>query len=312
MITGNLALMLNMLAVAVISLFLFIAIISLFGPSIVKAIKSLSVNNRSNMLWFLALMPWFGSLAVTALLLLVPTQYFHWHHQYNFSFASWHAVVSLVFMVALVTTLIRRLHRGFSLNRQVKELCNWSLTQTDSVYELPAGNALAFTAGYFQPACFISSGLLAQLNHQESQVVRLHELAHAERRDPLNKWLFDLLLFVVPKSTRVLLNTEMAVVIEQYADGQVLAQLQDRCLVALTLVKVARLSGANANPLINNHLLCNYGTDGIAARVEELLNSRSEHQNYIFLACAIFTLIVVAGAFSIDIIHHGVESILIH
>lgn len=107
---------------------------------------------------------------------------------------------------------------------------------------------LAFTAGFFKPRVFISTGLAAALEEKELRAVILHEDHHRESRDPLKGLAVSFIsdfLFFLPVSRLMKnvydLNSEMC------ADTHSVECLTDPLDLAASLLKVQKLSGAGAS-----------------------------------------------------------------
>jgi Zn-dependent protease with chaperone function len=110
-----------------------------------------------------------------------------------------------------------------------------------TVYEdrLPS----AFTAGFFSPEVFVSTGLLAALDENELRAVLLHELHHQESKDPLKSLAVSFVsdfLFFLPVSRFLKKSYHLAA--EMTADAHSVARQADPLDLAHSLLKVQKLN----------------------------------------------------------------------
>jgi len=104
--------------------------------------------------------------------------------------------------------------------------------------------SIAFTAGFFKPEIFISSGLWGSLNEDEKKSVLFHELSHAKARDPLRviflKFLSDTFFFIpIFKWLKIKFEELM----EKSADDAVKTAGVEPLNLASALIKVSKNQG---------------------------------------------------------------------
>jgi len=147
--------------------------------------------------------------------------------------------------------------------------------------------------------------------------VRLHEEAHVRRRDPLKKLLFALLAGFFPGAQRNYLNRQMMLCMEQCADEQVSRQGWSETFIAQTLLKVTRLS--NGLPLsglqagnAGSPLCCHFALDQLDARILYLLADNKGRSCPTILIGILFLLLAASCLFSVDALHHIIETLFSH
>lgn len=137
------------------------------------------------------------------------------------------------------------------------------------IWRLAVSSPLAFTSGLLRPACFISEGLLQQLDTVETTQVCAHEQAHARRRDGLYQWLMRFFsLGHLPGMRRQLLK-DWELACEQVCDQAVAPDTKNRLMLAQTLLRVARLQMDNNSTL---PLTCHLSGGDLESRIQALLH----------------------------------------
>lgn len=320
MIEGQLALWLNMATILVLSIVIANFSVSLFVSLLSQTLLNIQVQSRKIMLWFLAVLPWIVSICVALIFLqefpvstaiALNTDYTHWHHINEFNWLSWHGatlIAALAFTIQLgIRKLMQlRLHRMYLAN-----LIGLSKPMGEQVFEIELPNPSAFTAGFINKRCFVTSGMLNEMTKEQVQVIVEHEKAHAKMNDPLKKWIFGILAdFFIPVVARRL-KLHMMLAMEQAADNAVVNQELPSTLVASTLVKVARLN-AQYLPLKHNELVVNFGADVLEQRVHFLLGKLSLKPANKIVALILVGLIFVGCLSSIDAMHHLIETVFSH
>lgn len=330
MILGEIALYLNVFAIGVLSLWLalfFMGIVLLLSRDVLSAYTA---PTKRRVLWLIVLMPWVVAV-MTALVLMMPakldthansfvTAWVHWHHSYTFSLTSWHALTMALFSSVFIFGLFRRI---FSVRKNLHhmDLLAYFSSSVEETDELPDANRLstidssipqAFTAGLFQPRCYVTTGLKDSVSVNEYAIIQLHEQAHRRRFDPLKKLLFA---FFSSFFTRVIgerLNAAMELAMEQCADEAVLNTGQEASLIAKTLIKVTRLTMAHTSSQTTVQPACGFFTSQLDERVAYLMREQKGKPFPVLISACLFALITVVCLFSVDTLHHVIEQFFTH
>lgn len=336
MFEGVPAVILNILAIAVLSFIVtstaVSALVSLFGNRFLKV----EVAARKLSLWILVSAPWTVSFLVALFFLnsffmgdalsaspminspLADWHHFEtrseradWHHVDTFYWASWHGL-TLLLACGLSLWVVFKKAVEYSKHRdEITKLINHSQCIDNHVWEVQSQRAYAFTSGFVNKRCFISRGMIEGVSKEELNVILLHEQAHWEKSDPLKKWLFSILTaFFVPtlaKWLRLLMTLSM----EQAADNAVINQKIEPTFVASTLIKVARLN-AKSTPLHQNNMAASFGADVLEQRVYFLLGKLKLKP--ISRWCALLFIVVMLSIAlpSVDGILHIMEILFSH
>ncbi len=320
MIEGQLAVWLNIITIMVLAFVIANFTVSIIVSLLAQRFISLQVKSRKIVLWLLVTLPWLTSICVALVFLNgytyssvfeSETEYAHWHHMSVFSWLSWHGatiVIALVFSGYILgkKLLQLRLHR-----RDLAQLTSFSKPLTSGVFEIELPQSSAFTAGFIDKKCFITSGMLKQMTDDEIAVILGHERAHAKMNDPLKKWLFGIFTAFFIPSLSAHLKLHITLAMEQAADNAVVNADITSIFVASTLVKAARLN-AQYSPIKNNELVVNFGADVLEQRVYFLLgqlNLKPINK----MVTAVLVIFILAVCFSsIDGVHHLIETVLSH
>lgn len=329
MIAGNAGLALYLWALFGLATVITVIGISLFSTVILRRLEHYSPAARRRFLWCLAGAPLFvGGVAV--IVTLLPTMshelgwaldhchahsnehgHFCWYHPATFH------VVSGLGLMALVSFLFLSLH-AVSMARKLwrhtldtRTLMAFATLGADGVYRLESDVPGAFTAGFFRPRKLITQGLEQALTPVELNVVQLHESVHAARRDPLQVFLFKLFMQLFPRSVRIRLNVMFDVAVEQDADSYVAGQLQDRLIIATTLIKVRRFA-AQVSPQPWARTSCHFGTDALEQRICLLLDEKYYRPFPARIVMTAIAMLTAAGGYYAETLHHYIEYFLSH
>lgn len=320
MLDGTLALILNVLAIALVCFALHNVTVSAIVSLLNQRFLQLQVPSRKATLWLLVSVPWLSALCTASYFYYAAnnntlfenqTSVAHWHHVDTFSWLSWHGLTlasAIGFLSYIVITRIATFSRHRS---ELAHLVALSERIDNNTYEIQSTDVAAFTAGFIKPKCFITQGMRQQTTEQEQTIILKHEIAHAKRRDPFKKWLFSILCaFYIPIISKRL-SLHMTLAMEQEADNAVICSENSSLDIAGTLVKVARLN-ASGNTIKNTDMVANFGADVLEQRVYFLLgqlNLKPVNKLLMFI-------IIVATFFlclsSVDGLHHFIEAVFKH
>lgn len=325
MIEGALALWFNITAIAVLSFIAANTIVSLFVAVFDTKLALFEVKSRKYALWLTVTLPWLVALFVACYFAFISTTpsfaqqsdaYAHWHHMEEFSISSWHSFTLLMAMAVMAAILLKKLRvlhkhqHDLALLKQMSTPLSGDTYQLNT-YQLNTEQSSAFTCGFINQRCYITSGLLDRTTLDEQQVILGHEQAHMLARDPLKKWIFNLLatFFVTPVAAR--LKLKMILAMEQHADNAVINTEYSSTFVAATLVKIARLN-ATENSLIDNELVASFGAEILEQRVYSLLGQLTLKPISRRLTLTFMIIVVSVSLYSIDGIHHLIETLFTH
>lgn len=322
MILGYWGLSLNILSIIFVSLSASLIFISMTIYFISNSLNRFQANTKIGILWCIAMLPWVISLFSVVLLLLPEltsnrdawlSTFIHWHHIYNFEMLSWHGALLCIFSIIFFSVCLTKLVKAIKTNLHLNQLdffmknthSNQGLTVIESV------ECKAFTSGFFYPKSYITSGLNDQLTTQEATVVAEHELAHARTHDPLRKYCFSLLAAFFPTFIAQQLNNDFSLALEQVADESVLPMVKDETVIALTLLKVSKLSHRNigtTTPVSN----CHFSTDPLTSRIQYLLNDNKGRSFPAFAFLSFTITVTLLSTLSVDLLHHALERLFSH
>lgn len=321
MLAGTSAILLNMLAMFSITFLLIAGSQALLGRVLYHRIRDLSLPLRVRFLWCFILAPWLISMLVTVLVTHLSLQESHvypqwliaginWHHISRFSLHSWHSVCITFVLIWVAYGLFKQLQQGYQSYCREQLLHSQAQRHlVDAYYVIETSAPQVFTAGFWQPRCYITSGLLAQVTSQELAVILAHEQAHIVRRDPLQRWLFALLSSPLLKRDRVAFNQLFMLTLEQRADQAALSVVATPTTVAQTLVNVARLLLAHQNCGTVARNTCGFAQQQLQARIAFLLKGAPVQP--LSWRWIVFTMFSVIGSIAaLDMVHHGVEYLL--
>jgi len=321
MIQGSWAMVLNSLSIIAFSLLFLVLVLSIFIKLKPFNLNHYSASSRLATLWVFVLSPWAVGAMTTALVIISDSQFVkipdaynlvHWHHPKEFAVFSWHGVSIFFAAGYIVWMFIKNIAIFFSNHQKVILLHTLSEYEGNGIFRLDADAPAAFTAGYSQPRCYITTGLSERLSEQESDIVHLHEKEHARRFDPLKKWIFQLFTSFFPSSVASQLDGSMILAVEQIADSAVSRVVKDKSLIAMTLLKVKRIINSplqtNAGvPYLSEKVACHYGLDSIEQRICYLLSEKRAKKIPLIFLCLVVVSMSVVCAVSADIFHHVIE-----
>ena len=321
MIIGPLAILLNLISVLTLCGILVVAAVSVSTRFNLININRYSATSRRQILWLVAFSPWVIGLVAGFIALLsgsrfwpIPDSYsfLHWHHPQEFLLYSWHGLSVALAMGCTGIIVFRNLVRLVKNSNKLKTLLALAEIDGNGFYRLDADAPAAFTAGYSQPKCYITNALRAQLSDEEYSIIKLHEKEHARRHDPYQKWLFQLLTAFFPRRISQTLNQSMTTVMEQCADEAVSSVIADKSVIAMTLVKVRRLTIDPLGQKFAANLICHYGMDNIEPRIAYLLSDTKGKVFPLLITMLMFTAMSILCAMSADVFHHTIEYTLSH
>lgn len=320
MTEGILAVFLNVLTIAVIAFLIANVSVSFIISLLAQKFLMMQVQHRKLVLWLLVTTPLLAGLSVSLLFLNgylsssaieSEIEYVHWHHMHVFKWLSWHGITLLTALFFILYIVVKKC---VQLRRHQYDLMSLTALSTpfdEKVQEIEMSEVIAFTTGFSKKMCFISSGMIQELTHDELTVVIKHEKAHAKSNDPLKKWLFSLFsAFFIP-SLAGRLKLHMTLAMEQLADDAVIDDELTSEFIASTLIKVARLN-TSYSPIKSNDLVANFGADVLEQRIYFLLGQLNLKPVNKSITSVLMVLILLMSLSSIDAIHHLIETVFNH
>lgn len=313
------AVTLNLIAIFIITFVVANFVISTTVSLLGEKFLHIQVKPRKILLWLMILMPWLIGLA-TALYLLdiylsssvfYTESYTHWHHMDQFDWYSWHGATLLIALLYAVNVIGQKIKQLYQHKQQVNALTALATATEKNLIQIDTPQAGAFTTGFIDKKCFVTTGLINQTTTEEYDVVISHEQAHAKANDPFKKWLFSLLaeFFIPPIAERLKLH--MVLAMEQDADNAVIKLGKDKLFVASTLIKIAKLNAQD--PLVkDSELIVNFGADVLEQRIFFLLDKLKLQPINKYLTSALVLLLVLICMTSLDGIHHVIETLFSH
>lgn len=322
MIEGLLAILLNILAIALITFVVSNMAVSSVVSLLAQQFTRFEINSRKATLWLLVLLPWIAVLCVIACFLYRLAAYdfsgkinefAHWHHITSFNMMSWHSVTLILAFLIFAKIVTKQCTELVKHRRELSLLTSFATALGNDVYRLEMSQPSAFTGGFIHRACYVSTGILANTNVQEQKVIFAHEKAHADYYDPLKKWLFSLFCAFFIPAIAIRLKLHMTLAMEQAADKAVIEQNIPATVVASTLVKVAKLNHKlGRNSPVNSELVVNFGADILEQRVYFLLDQLELKPASRIVTLAFILLTFILSLLSIDGVHHLMETVFSH
>ncbi len=316
MINGQWALILNLLTVTVLAFIIANVFVSLVFLSVKNSIQGYTLSTRKSLLWLCVLTPWIIALCVT--LFFSPflqsganfiwlTELAHWHHPDVFYFLSWHSISLISFISFSFYITVQKLMQAYRNHHQIN-LLRTLTTKNKDVFIIDSPIPTAFTGGLTKPSCFVSTGLIEQLDSADVEIIIQHELAHLHYRDPLKKWLFSFFCAYFISNVKQVLVSVMTITMEQAADSFFVKRKQQAHDVASTLVKFTKLAVKDSiHEQDKNELLVHFCRQSIEQRVLQLLNDTQLKLFPIKKILLGITLLAVISTTSVDSLHHAIE-----
>ena len=172
-----------------------------------------------------------------------------------------------------------------------------------NVFRIVSEHFFVFSAGLFAPRAFISSQLMAKLSPLQFDVVLAHEQAHCNRRDVLRHLLLSFAgLFHFP-GTRQHLLSDLELAHEQICDDAAVQKVEDRFLVAETIIKIARQLSL---PMPEQNLgISAFNGSHIDIRIQQLLEQpKPVSRNALFFSALLVSLLL-CGVLTLTMpLHH--------
>lgn len=287
---------------------LSIAIAALRRP-LTRVLQRLHPAQATVLLLIILSLPAVISFATTGLLYLpLPVEPLIDHHCHNTNCANHSPLgilpllgpASLVFSAVAALFIAWRSWRStranWRCNRDIKMLCK----PREGYWELPDPGTMAFTVGLVHPRIVLSSGLLAQCNAAETDIVLRHEQGHIRQRDNLRILLARMVSLPMPGAAYFLQALSLS--IEKQCD-LLATQKHSRCDVAKCIVKLAQ------SPCKVPTQASAFVSEAVELRVLALLNPTPQRVPVRYAALAL-TAILTAVALCIDPLHHLVENLL--
>ena len=323
MIFGTLGLGLNILTIGVLGFCIAVILMSWLMILWRKPLLNYEVNSRLRVLWCAVTIPWLASILAVVLLiypdllLLQDSQlatFVHWHHTHAFYAYSWHGASLAAFSVFCVALFVSRILKILKIHAQLNHLNYFvsSSSQVDGCVLVVSDTPQAFTTGLFRSRSYITSGLEQQLTAQEIDIVRQHELAHAQHRDPLRKYVFTLMAAFYPATLQKYFNNTFALSLEQLADQTVLKNGKDKILIASTILKVGRLQNQHLRNNIPSLDECRFSSHPLTLRIHYLLADNKGKYFPLTVLIAVAAVIAILSMLSVDLLHHTIEQLFTH
>lgn len=169
---------------------------------------------------------------------------------------------------------------------------------------------VALLHGWWRPTLVVDTRLWAALSAPERAAVLAHEQAHLDRRDPQLAVLLRSLLVLAPPALAHAVARRWLAGAEHRADSAAAAEVGDPGLVAMALVRCARL-GAPAADLVPG-----WTAGSVEERVYRLLSAADGGEPAVpdlrATHFAVLAACLVAGLAAVPWLHHQLEHLLNH
>ena len=323
MLISDLAVAMNLIAIALLGFFVAAVLLSLAWLFLGRYVGLYSIQSQKILIWTWVLGPWILGLATMLILspMFEQTSLYgwienlaHWHHLYVFQLGSWHGISVLLFVMFSFGLLVNKGSQLYRQGNALHALKHFSTSEQQTqgkqkVMIIDSDVPTAFTTGLFRPVCYVSKGLADKLSSTELNIVIEHEFEHARNKDPLSKLFIAFLSAYYPKKLALLLHAKYGLITEQIADQSTVLKHSAED-VAGTLIKVVKLQ--KSAPINESSLsLSFFGANDIAQRVHHLLTPTNKTIPVIipiFFMLVMLCLTVVA----VDATHHLIESVFTH
>ena len=322
MIYGQWALTLNLLTVAVLAFIVANVFVSIVFWCLKNKLPDYTISTRKSLLWLCVLLPWIIALSVTTLfspfmqsgaIFVWLTELAHWHHADIFNFLSWHSISLIIFMGFSGYITIRSIVVAYKNHHQINFLRTLATKQSEDVFIIDSSIPTAFTGGLIKPSCFISTGLIEQLDSADLEIIIQHELAHVHYFDPLKKWLFSFFCAYFTPNVKKILKSMMAISMEQAADSTFVKSPQQAYNAASTIVKFTKLAAKHSiDEPYKSELLVHFCRQSIEQRVLQLLSDAQFKPFPMKVVLFGITLLAVISTTSVDSLHHAIETLFNH
>jgi Zn-dependent protease with chaperone function len=323
MLISDLALALNLMAIALLGFFVGALLLSftwfLFG----RFVSLYSTSSQKMLVWTWLLGPWL--LGLVTMLIFSPLfeqtalyarieRLAHWHHLYVFQLNSWHGVTVILFVVFSVGLIVIKGSQVYRQGNALYTLKHFSSSEHPTnhgqkILIIDSDVATAFTSGLLRPTCYISQGLIDKLSVAELNIVIEHELAHTRNKDPLFMLLIACLSAYYPKKLALLLNAKYRLMTEHAADQSTVLKhsAEDVAATILKVVKLQKLLPAKDT----NLYLSYFGANDITLRIQQLLKPTKKSIPMI-IPVAVMLIKLCVTIVAVDATHHLVESVFTH
>ncbi len=322
MLTNEWAIIFNLLSIVVTALLVTTVLLCFAWLAIAQYIEQFSLHTQKRILWLFVSAPWLLSIIYVAF--FVPSLFqshntiwlTHWHHPHEFYLTSWHGAFLFVSALGFIYVLTRKL---ITASRHLSALSSLTgLFQNKGQHEqisldvvvLESQTPLAFSAGIFNPKCYVTTGLVEQFSGEELDIILEHERAHIKHKDLQQKLLFTLLVSFFPKPVSFQLNRSFSLVAEKLADQSV-CENHSKLDIAQTLIKSVRAQKLSKDYFCS--AVVNYFTsDDVDSRVKALIEPQDYRLfswNLCLIFLASFTIVSFVG---VDGLHHLIETLFSH
>ncbi len=223
-------------------------------PLMVKSLSRLAPETRSNLLGFMAALPWILTLMLLLLAFLPPFLSIPgWIQAHCLPhIAHPHLCLSHGTLLTALQAVLLLLVFGMGLfgfwsliamrtrrdRLQIQSLLRLARREGD-LNILGSSMALALSVGLLKPQTLVSKGLLERLSPMERDVLLTHEAEHAHRRDGMRLLFAELLLAAVPNRRQIL--ADLALACEEACDRAAAKKVGSPECVVEALLKVQRL-----------------------------------------------------------------------
>jgi Zn-dependent protease with chaperone function len=223
---------------------------------------------------------------------------------------SWHSLPSVIFLAILLWAACHTALRFLQHEKNIKQLNHFVAEHDIKIMDIDTPQA--FTAGLLKPAIYVSQGLHNELSAIELAAVIEHEKAHQLRKDPAKQLLFSFCMYFLPAYMSKKLTADLYLASEQSADAYAAKRLNDKTLVASTLLRVAKLlKQKNVVTPYAGH--CAFAADEIRHRIKYLLLADPAHKNLPYIGLILMVMSIFSTyLMSTDALHHFTELFFQH
>ncbi|MCE2029680.1 M56 family metallopeptidase [Sessilibacter corallicola] len=321
------AFVLNLFSIGLLSLLIATVLLSTASPLLNRSLALISASNKKKVLWAYVLSPWLIGLVSVGLVVLservsnsLIAQITHWHHLYVFDIASWHGATLILFIVITVYVIFSRAHSAVRQSHNLRVLDNFTESELNEhqtiTSDLPSDVVLidsrlpsAFSAGFFQAKCYLTTGLVDQVTTPELDIIIDHERSHNQNKDSLQKWIFRIFASLFPNNLAKQLNKNFSTSCELLADAEV-AKSYCSFDIAQTLVNAARIQRVYFKT--SNSLVSHFIDNDIDIRVRALVAPQVYRLYPLAFYGLAFVTVSVISFSVVDTLHHVVDTLFSH